>query len=132
MRELLGDRRAERSTVITALRTLDQLGVLAPADVEPFIRHEDAAVRIHALQLADRWFGKDQGRALPGGPTQGARHYRGRVLLGARERDPDRIEDSFLRDHDRLARQRLERHLGDPIRERAKKHVLSFFQTDEL
>src|SRR2546426_897192 len=64
LRELVGDRRAEPSTVITALRTLDQLGLLAPAAVEPFIRHEDAAVRIHALQLADRWFGKDQGRAL--------------------------------------------------------------------
>ena len=64
LRELLGDKRAEPSGVISALRTLDQLGVLTPADVEPFIRNPDAGVRIHALQLADRWFAKEEGRAL--------------------------------------------------------------------
>src|SRR5262245_16384779 len=77
--------------------------------------------RVDALTAA-----KDQGRALPRGPAQGARDDRGRVLLGARERDPDRIEDAFLGGHDRLARQRLERHLSDPIRERTKKHALSW------
>jgi len=64
LRELLADKGAEPSAVITALRTLDQLGMLTPSDVQPFISHADAAVRIHALQLADRWFGKDEGRAL--------------------------------------------------------------------
>ena len=44
LRELLGDKRAEPSGVISALRTLDQLGVLTPADVEPFIRNAAAAL----------------------------------------------------------------------------------------
>jgi putative heme-binding domain-containing protein len=64
LRELLADKRAEPSSVITALRTLDQLGVLAPTDVQQFIRHADAAVRVHALQLADPWFAKEEGRAV--------------------------------------------------------------------
>ena len=64
LRALLADRRSGSTTVITALRTLDQLGALAPADVRPFIGHADAGVRIHALQLADPWFGQDKGRAL--------------------------------------------------------------------
>src|SRR6266513_2748393 len=64
LRELLADKNAEPSAVIIALRTLDQLGALKPPDVQPFIRHADAAVRIHALQLADRWFDKNEGRAL--------------------------------------------------------------------
>ena len=54
----------EPAVVIASLRTLDQLGVLTPADVQPFIRHADVAVRIHALQLGDRWFAKEQGRIL--------------------------------------------------------------------
>src|SRR5439155_8118594 len=64
LRELLADKNAEASAVIIALRALDQLGAHTPADVRPFIGHADAAVRIHALQLADRWFAKDEGRAL--------------------------------------------------------------------
>jgi len=40
------------------------LPMLTPSDVLPFINHGDAAVRVHALQLADRWFAKDEGRAL--------------------------------------------------------------------
>ena len=64
LRELLAAPNAESSTVITALRTLDQLGVLTQPDVQPFINHTHAAVRIHALQLADRWFAKEEGRAL--------------------------------------------------------------------
>src|SRR6266536_1751734 len=64
LRALLADTNAEPSAIIIPLRTLDQLGALTPADVQPFIRHADAAVRIHALQLADHWFGKDEGRAL--------------------------------------------------------------------
>ncbi len=55
---------AEPSVVIIALRTLDQLGALTPSDVQRFTSHADAAVRIHALQLADPWFAKDEGRAL--------------------------------------------------------------------
>ena len=43
---------------ITALRTLDQLGVLTSADVQPFITQASAAVRVHALQLADQMFDK--------------------------------------------------------------------------
>ncbi len=35
-----------------------------------------------------------------------------------------------LRGRDRLARQRLERDLSDPIRERAQQHVLSLFVRD--
>src|SRR5881628_507341 len=61
LRELLADKTAEPAAVIIALRALEQLGVLTPSDVQPFISHADAAVRIHALQLADRWFGKDEG-----------------------------------------------------------------------
>src|SRR5207245_3075127 len=64
LRELLADRNTEPSAVIIALRTLDQIGALTPSDVQPFISHADAAVRIHALQLADHWFAKDEGRAL--------------------------------------------------------------------
>jgi len=62
--ELLIGKNVEPSAVIIALRTLDQLGVLTPPDLRPFIRHADAAVRIHALQLADGWFGREEGRAL--------------------------------------------------------------------
>src|SRR5438034_2548982 len=64
LRELLADKNAEPSAVIIALRTLDQLGALTPSDAQRFISHPDAAVRIHALQLADRWFNKNEGRAL--------------------------------------------------------------------
>src|SRR6185295_2895997 len=64
LRELLADKNAEPSTVVTALRTLEQLGALTPSDAQPFISHADAAVRVHALQLADRWFAKEEGRAL--------------------------------------------------------------------
>lgn len=64
LRELLADKNAGPSTIITALRTLDQLGALTPRDVQPFISYADADVRIHALQLADRWFAKAEGRAL--------------------------------------------------------------------
>src|SRR2546426_5862348 len=64
LRELLADRNAEPPAVIIALRALEQLGVLTPFDVQPFIRSADAAVRIHALQVGDQWFAKDEGRAL--------------------------------------------------------------------
>src|SRR5437667_2200599 len=66
LRGMPADKNAQSSAVIITLRTLDQLGALTPADVQPFISHSDAAVRIHALQLADLWFAKDEGRALLG------------------------------------------------------------------
>ena len=62
LRELLAD--TNPPTIITALRTLDQLGALSPSDVQPFINHGDPTVRIHALQLGDASFAKDQARAL--------------------------------------------------------------------
>jgi putative membrane-bound dehydrogenase-like protein len=47
--------------IISVLRTLDGLGGLEPADVEPLIKHEYAAVRIQALQLMDRWLTNQAG-----------------------------------------------------------------------
>lgn len=64
LRRLLADATAAPATLITALRTLEQLGVLAPQDAQPFLQHADVAVRVHALQLADRWFNRQEGRAL--------------------------------------------------------------------
>jgi putative heme-binding domain-containing protein len=61
---LLAGKNAEPATVVIALRTLEQLGALTPSDVQPFISHANAAVRIHALQLADRWFTKNEGSTL--------------------------------------------------------------------
>ncbi len=64
LRELLIDPNAEPSAIVIALRTLDRLGALRPPDVQPFLHHADARVRIHALQLGDSWFAKPEGRAL--------------------------------------------------------------------
>ena len=64
LRGLLADKNAGTSTIITALRTLGALGVLMPRDLQPFIIHTNEAVRVHALQLADPWFGRKEGRAL--------------------------------------------------------------------
>src|SRR5207302_83045 len=64
LRQLLADPNADPSGLIIALRTLDQLGALMPRDVQPFISHADAAVRIHALQLADHWLANDKGHPL--------------------------------------------------------------------
>jgi len=63
LRDLLKKPQAESTTVVTALRTLEDLDSLKPADVQPFIKHSDSGVRIHALRLADRWFARDEGRA---------------------------------------------------------------------
>ncbi len=73
LRELLANKHAETSTLITALRTLEQLGAPTPRDVQLFITHADANVRIHALQLADRWFAQDAGRALLDATLKAAR-----------------------------------------------------------
>ena len=59
LRESLAVKDAAPSAIIAALRTLDGIGVLAPGDAIPFLTHADAAVRIHALQLSDRWLAKD-------------------------------------------------------------------------
>ncbi len=64
LREQLVNRDSAPPAVIASLRTLDQLGVLTPTDVQPFLRHADVAVRIHALQLGDRWLAKPGGRDL--------------------------------------------------------------------
>ena len=52
------------ATLITALRTLDQLNALAPADVLPFLTNPAESVRVHALQLADRRFAQPDAKAL--------------------------------------------------------------------
>src|SRR2546422_280133 len=72
LRELLAPKNAEPSAVIVAMRTLDHLGALTPPALQPFTRHADAAVRIHAPQLADHWFAKDEGRALLDAPLTAA------------------------------------------------------------
>ncbi|HKX60360.1 MAG TPA: PVC-type heme-binding CxxCH protein, partial [Verrucomicrobiae bacterium] len=64
LRELLGGKDTRPGAIITALRTLEQLGVVTTEDVLPLVRHAEPAVRIHALQVADGWFAREQGRAL--------------------------------------------------------------------
>jgi putative heme-binding domain-containing protein len=64
LRHLLAAKNTEPPAVIIALRALDQLNALTPSDVAPFLTHASAAVRVHALQLADHWFALDQGRAV--------------------------------------------------------------------
>ncbi len=64
LRAVLAAKNDRSEVAITVLRTLDGLGILIPKDVEPFLRHADPAVRIHALQLGDKWFGTDQGVKL--------------------------------------------------------------------
>jgi len=73
LREVLAAKKTSES-VITALRTLDQLGALSPADLLPFITHPDSSVRIHTLQLADPWFSTDQGTALLTAALAAAEH----------------------------------------------------------
>jgi putative membrane-bound dehydrogenase-like protein len=60
LRELL--RAEESGSVITALRTLEQLDELNPADVRSLIGHKMAVVRVHALQVGDRWLSSDRER----------------------------------------------------------------------
>ncbi len=64
LRVLLKDANSQPSGLITALRVLDELGALVAPDLGPFIDHADPAVRIHALQLADSWFARSEGREL--------------------------------------------------------------------
>lgn len=58
LRELL--RAKDLPTVIAALRTLEQLGEVAPNDIRPLIGHAGPAVRVHALQVSDRWLGSER------------------------------------------------------------------------
>jgi putative heme-binding domain-containing protein len=64
LREQLTKPAADSATLITALRTLDQLGALPADDLRPFVSHSDEFVRVHALQLADRWLPKPEAKAL--------------------------------------------------------------------
>src|SRR5438552_2062675 len=52
------------SASITPCRTLNELGALSPSDMQPVISHTMPGVRIHAVQLGDHWFAKDEGCAL--------------------------------------------------------------------
>jgi putative membrane-bound dehydrogenase-like protein len=64
LREILVVRDADSSALIAALHTLDQIAALSPGDLRPFIARPEGSVRIHALQLADHWFGREEGSAL--------------------------------------------------------------------
>lgn len=64
LREILAEKNSAAPTLVAALRTLEGWNALSPGDLQPFIRHADPSVRVHALQLADRWFTKDEGREL--------------------------------------------------------------------
>jgi putative membrane-bound dehydrogenase-like protein len=64
LREMLKATDSEASAIIAALRTLDALRALAPDDLRPAIEQTNSAIRVHALQLADRWFNDDGGHGL--------------------------------------------------------------------
>ncbi len=64
LRELLTAKHTESAAVITALRTLQQLDRLSPGDAQMALGHAEAAVRIHALQVADDWLKREEGREL--------------------------------------------------------------------
>ncbi len=55
---------ASSATLIATLRTLDGLGALAPGDVQPFLSNRTESVRVHAWQLAEAWFRRDDARPL--------------------------------------------------------------------
>jgi putative membrane-bound dehydrogenase-like protein len=57
LREFL--RADESATIVTALRTIEQLGELKSDDARPLINHASPAVRVHALQVSDRWLNSD-------------------------------------------------------------------------
>jgi putative membrane-bound dehydrogenase-like protein len=60
LRSVLTGTVAEPSAIITALHTLAALGALMPEDAQPFLTHANDAVRVHALQLADGFFSKNE------------------------------------------------------------------------
>lgn len=45
------------SAALSALRALDGLGALEPADVAAALKHRGYGVRVHTLRLAERWLG---------------------------------------------------------------------------
>ncbi|HZJ16185.1 MAG TPA: hypothetical protein VFD27_14115, partial [Chthoniobacteraceae bacterium] len=64
LRGFVADQTTSASTLIAALHTLDQLAALRPQDVNPLVTHREAAVRLYALQVGDKWLAKDEGHAL--------------------------------------------------------------------
>jgi putative membrane-bound dehydrogenase-like protein len=64
LRALLADGQAEAAALITALRTLEQLGAATAEDVRPLLAHPAAPVRVHALQVGDRWLAVDVDQSL--------------------------------------------------------------------
>ena len=78
LRELPRTKHAEPAVVVAMLRTLEQLESLRPDDTLLFLGHAETAVRIHALQLADNWLAREEGRELLTAVLTGA----------ATERDP--------------------------------------------
>lgn len=55
LHDLLKDANAAPATVIAAMRTAAADGGLSAADLQPLIAHANAAVRIHALQVAEAY-----------------------------------------------------------------------------
>jgi putative membrane-bound dehydrogenase-like protein len=64
LRELLKAKDAEPAAAIFVLRTLEQLDSLRPGDLQLFLGHAETAVRVHALQLAENWLVREEGREL--------------------------------------------------------------------
>lgn len=84
VRRVLAAAVGEGEVVVAALRTLDLLDEVRPADLLPFLGHAEIAVRVHALQLADRWLDREEGRRLREAVLERARvETSPRVLLQA-------------------------------------------------
>ena len=64
LRDFVADQSTPSSTLIASMHTLDQLAALTPSDVKRLVIHRDGAVRLHALQVSDKWLAKDEGRAM--------------------------------------------------------------------
>ena len=64
IRHILTQRPTSPVVMISALRTLDQLDALEPKDIIPYVGCPDDAVRVHALQIGDRWLAHASGREL--------------------------------------------------------------------
>lgn len=84
LRKILEDKTTSASALVTTLRTLDQLGQLQTDDLQQCLRHSDAAVRIHALQLADTKFADEKARTLLDG-----------ALTAAAEEKDSRVQIQF-------------------------------------
>ena len=55
---------AKSTSVITSLQALSQLDELKADDVRAFLNNPNAAVRVHALQLSERWLKTGESREL--------------------------------------------------------------------